>query len=83
MLAGKAFQNLKQRFDPDVYGGAPILGLNGTVIKAHGNARQYAIMNALRVSTEAVQHHINDMIRQEIQRASQLTAAPAPTVVPA
>jgi phosphate acyltransferase len=82
-LAGKAFLNLKNKFDPDVYGGAPILGLNGTVIKAHGSARQYAIMNALRVCTEAIQHHLNEMIQQEIQRANQAAVVPAPAVVPA
>jgi glycerol-3-phosphate acyltransferase PlsX len=82
-LAGKAFLHLKNRYDPDVYGGAPILGLNGTVIKAHGAARQYAIMNALRVCTEAIQHHINDTIRQEIERANALVTPPAPAAVPA
>lgn len=74
MLAGKAFQNLKRRVDPDVYGGAPILGLNGSVIKAHGSARETAIMNAIRVSTEALQHHINDIIQSEVSKASQRLA---------
>ena len=37
--------------------GAPLLGLNGIVMKAHGSANARAIMNAIRVSTEAVQHH--------------------------
>lgn len=74
MLAAKAFHSLKQRIDPDVHGGAPILGLNGSVIKAHGSARETAIMNAIRVSTEALQHHINDIIQSEINRASQRLA---------
>jgi len=82
-LAGKAFLNFKQKFDPDAYGGAPILGLNSTVIKAHGAARQYAIMNALRVCTEAIQHHINDIIQQEIGRANHLVTPPAAAAVPA
>ena len=34
--------------DRDSYGGAPLLGLNGTVIKAHGSARPIAIKNSLR-----------------------------------
>jgi len=73
-LAAKAFQNLKRKIDPDVYGGAPILGLHGTVIKAHGSAREQAIMNAIRVSTQAVQHHISDLIQEEIARANQRLA---------
>ena len=48
--------------DPDAYGGAPLLGLNGTVIKAHGSARERAIMNAIRVATETIQIKINETI---------------------
>jgi glycerol-3-phosphate acyltransferase PlsX len=50
MLARGAFRKLKQRMDPDAYGGAPLLGLNGIVIKAHGSAKERAIMNAIRVA---------------------------------
>jgi len=85
-LAGRAFQKIKQRMDPDVYGGAPLLGLNGNVIKAHGSARDRAIMNAIRVSTEAIQHHINDIIQEEVARANQRLAragAARPTPVAA
>src|ERR1043166_905428 len=85
-LARNAFRTIKQRMDPEAYGGAPLLGLNGNVIKAHGAARERAIMNAIRVSTEALQHHMNEMIQQEIARANhriaQLTpVAPAPLPV--
>jgi len=48
--------------------------LHGTVIKAHGSAREQAIMNAIRVSTQAVQHHISDLIQEEIARANQRLA---------
>jgi glycerol-3-phosphate acyltransferase PlsX len=51
-LARNAFRTIKQRMDPDAYGGAPLLGLNGNVIKAHGAARERAIMNAIRVALE-------------------------------
>lgn len=74
-LASKAFRNLKQRIDPDVYGGAPILGLNGCVIKAHGTAREQAVMNAIRVSTVAIQHHINDLIQQGVASVSRRVPA--------
>lgn len=70
-LASQGFRNIKQRMDPDAYGGAPLLGLNGNVVKAHGSSRERAIMNAIRVSTEAIQHHLKEMIQQEIQNANQ------------
>jgi fatty acid/phospholipid biosynthesis enzyme len=34
--------------DPEGFGGAPLLGFNGTVMKAHGSARERAIANAIR-----------------------------------
>jgi glycerol-3-phosphate acyltransferase PlsX len=85
-LAGKGFRNIKRRIDPDVYGGAPLLGLNGCVIKAHGSARENAIMNAIRVCAEAIQHRINEIIQQELAAAGERLAQAglaAPAVVAA
>jgi glycerol-3-phosphate acyltransferase PlsX len=73
-LSRGAFDGLKRRMDPDLYGGAPLLGLNGTVIKAHGSAREKAIMNAIRVATETIQHHLNEVITREIATANQRLA---------
>jgi glycerol-3-phosphate acyltransferase PlsX len=70
-LARSAFGQIKRRMDPDAYGGAPLLGLNGHVIKAHGSAREHAIMNAIRVSTESIQHHITDLIQSEVAKAHE------------
>lgn len=78
-LASQGFRNIKQRLDPEAYGGAPLLGLNGIVIKAHGSSRERAIMNAIRVSTEAIQHHLKEMIQDEIQRANQRLPQPDPS----
>ena len=80
-LARGAFVNMKRRFDPDTYGGAPLLGLNGTVIKAHGSARERAIMNAIRVAGETIQHKINDTIHRDIARANDRLGL-APTAAP-
>lgn len=70
-LAQGAFRNIKRRMDPEAYGGAPLLGLNGTVIKAHGSARERAIMNAIRVATEAIQYKINEAMVREVTRANE------------
>ena len=80
VLAGNALLALKTKLDPDIYGGAPLLGLNGTVIKAHGSANARAIKNAIRVATETIQHHLNESIVKEISKTNELvTAAPANT----
>lgn len=70
-LAQEAFRTIKRRVDPDSYGGAPLLGLNGTVFIAHGSAKPRAIMNALRLTSSAVHHHINQWIIEEVGRANR------------
>ena len=70
VLAQNALRTIKRRMDPDAYGGAPLLGLNGHVMKAHGSAHERAIMNAIRITSEAIQHHINDIIKNEIAEAN-------------
>jgi len=70
LLSAGAFKGIKKRMDPEAYGGAPLLGLNGNVIKAHGSARERAIMNAIRVSAQTVTHQINQLIVTEIANAN-------------
>jgi phosphate acyltransferase len=81
-LCRGALQSLKQRVDPEVYGGAVLLGLNGIVIKAHGSSRERAIMNAIRVATEEISHNINQIISQQIKRANEHLAAAETAVSP-
>jgi glycerol-3-phosphate acyltransferase PlsX len=69
-LAQNALRAIKRRMDPEAYGGAPLLGLNGTVMKAHGSAREKSIMNAIRITTEALQNRINQTIADEIRLAA-------------
>ncbi len=79
LLAQNAFRAIRRRMDPEVYGGAPLLGFNGAVLKAHASARERAIASAIRVTTENLQHQVNQLIAQEIARANQiLTGAEAP-----
>ncbi|MDB6053318.1 MAG: Phosphate acyltransferase [Verrucomicrobiales bacterium] len=70
MLAKNAFKTIKKRMDPESSGGAPLLGLNGTVMKAHGSAREKAIMNAIRMATESAQLKVNHIIREDVARAN-------------
>jgi phosphate acyltransferase len=73
-LAYGGLRRIKHVMNRDNYGGAPLLGLNGTVIKAHGSARALAIKNAIRVGSEAIQHHIHELIVQEISVAKERLA---------
>jgi len=71
LLAQNAFRSIRRRMDPEGFGGAPLLGFNGTVMKAHGSARERAVANAVRVTTENIQHHVHQNIVQEIARANE------------
>jgi len=84
LLAQNAFRAIRRRMDPDVYGGAPLLGFNGTVFKAHGSARERAIASAIRVTTENLQYQVNQQIASEVARAADrlgAIAASSPAVL--
>lgn len=53
-LAGKPLQRLLKRFDYAEYGGAPLLGVNGTVVIGHGRSSARAIKNAIRTADALV-----------------------------
>jgi len=74
LLAQNAFRTIKKRMDPEAYGGAPLLGFNGAVMKAHGSAREKAIANAIRVTTDSLKHGTNQLIAQQIARANERLA---------
>ena len=74
-LAKGAFHAIRKRMDPEVYGGAPLLGFNGLVFKAHGSARERAIASALRVTADAVRHRVNEIIVREIADANDRLSA--------
>ena len=76
-LAKGAFHAIRKRMDPDIYGGAPLLGFNGLVFKAHASARERAISSAVRVTAEAVQHRVNEIIARDIARANEKLEAAA------
>ena len=80
VLAGNALLALKTKLDPDIYGGAPLLGLNGNVIKAHGSANARAIKNAIRVATETIHHHLNESIVTEIAKTNEVASAVSTTI---
>lgn len=59
---------IKKKVDSDEFGGAPILGINGVCIKAHGRAKAKAIKNAIRVAAEAVREKMIENIQAVEQR---------------
>lgn len=61
-----------RRLDYREYGGAPLLGVNGNVIIAHGRSDSTAIRNAIRIAHKAAMNNLTSHIRSEI---GELTSA--------
>jgi phosphate acyltransferase len=79
LVAQKGLRALKRRLNPDAHGGAPILGLNGNVIKVHGSAKAIVFANAIRQTTTAFSTQLNQHIVSAIADAnSRLQASGAP-----
>lgn len=76
MLKG-ARSDVKSRLDPDRYGGAPLLGLGGTVLKSHGSSSRHAIAHAIRIAGVTVRNNLNEHIAQDIATANERIRATA------
>jgi glycerol-3-phosphate acyltransferase PlsX len=79
LLSKGAFNALKERINPERYGGAPLLGLNGHILKAHGSSTRYAIKNAIRAANEIIKADLNQQIEADVARANLLLIAPLPS----
>ncbi len=63
MLAKPAFRNVKKTMDYTEYGGAPLLGINGGIIKAHGSSNGKAIKSAIDQAAAYVKGNVTELIR--------------------
>lgn len=66
LLARPAFKAFKKRVDYSEYGGAPLLGINGTGIVCHGKSNALAIKNAILVAAKMVENGMNKEINKEL-----------------
>jgi glycerol-3-phosphate acyltransferase PlsX len=61
-----ALKKFKQQMDPEVYGGAPLLGVPGAVIITHGSSSYKAIFYACRAGSRAAAHNLSKAIEARI-----------------
>lgn len=66
-----ALKDLKTRLDYSEYGGAPLLGVRGVSIIAHGRSDAKAIKNAIRVATEAVEKDLVGTIEASLNESQR------------
>ena len=66
LMLKPAFNSLKKQMDPEVYGGAPLLGVPGAVIITHGNSTHKAIFYAVKAGVAAATNDVSGLIAKEI-----------------
>ena len=52
--------------------GAPLLGLQGNVLKTHGSCNCQAFMSAIRIASEIIAHDMNEHASADIEKANQI-----------
>jgi phosphate acyltransferase len=71
-LATPRLRALARRMDYTEYGGAPLLGVNGICIIAHGSSTSKSTRNSIAVAAEAVRARMVETIRADVARLSSL-----------
>lgn len=68
LLLKPAFARVRNQLNYEEYGGAPLLGVNGTVVISHGSSSPKAIRNALRLAARTAKEGVVSKIGEEIAR---------------
>lgn len=76
LLSKGAFSALKDRLNPERYGGAPLLGLKGNILKAHGSSNRHAIKSAIHAASRIIRADMNHRIEADISRANEMLSVP-------
>ncbi len=66
LLVKPALKKTMKSFDASEYGGAPLLGLNGLVVKSHGSSKAKEIRNSVIQCAQFTQEGITEKIREHI-----------------
>lgn len=72
MLSVGVFRSIRRDLTPDRYCGAPLLGLNGTVVKSHGSSSAEAVAHALLLTFRMAKLNKNNAFGMEIEKFNSL-----------
>ena len=67
VLVLPAVKKTLKSFDASEYGGAPLLGLNGLVVKTHGNSKAKEVKNSIIQCVTFKEQQINEKIKENIK----------------
>ena len=68
LLIRPSARRLRDRLDPETYGGGYLLGLRGLVVIAHGASSRVAIANAIELAARGVEHGVVDRLQERLAR---------------
>ena len=71
LLVKPALKATMKDFDASEYGGAPLLGLNGLVVKTHGSSKSREVCNSIIQCVTFKEQRINEKIREAIQTSQE------------
>ena len=71
LMLKPAFSSLKRQMDPDIYGGAPLLGVPGAVIITHGNSSHKTIFYAIKAAVSAAKADVSGTIARAISENAE------------
>lgn len=66
LLVKPALKETLKAFDLEQYGGAPMLGLNGLIVKTHGSSKSVEIKNSILQCITFTEQNINEKIKEKI-----------------
>lgn len=65
-LLYKKMMELKEEFDYSEYGGAPLLGIKGPIVKMHGSSNEKAVMNSILRAVPFMEGNVVEMIENAV-----------------
>lgn len=79
LLLKDSIKGFKAKLDYKEHGGAPLLGISKTVIKAHGSSDARAIKNAIRQAKNCVESGVIEAISENLSRMKEQAKSAQPT----
>ena len=73
LLIKPALKSTLKKFDSSSYGGAPLLGLKGLVVKTHGSAKASEIRNTILQCIQFIDEDVNGEILKYLSAAKEQT----------
>ncbi|MDR2341206.1 MAG: phosphate acyltransferase PlsX [Puniceicoccales bacterium] len=74
LFLSRALRNISCELNPKRYGGAPLLGLNKPVFKAHGSSDREAIEHAITIAARFARGESSQQLERDISRAEEVLA---------